>query len=160
MGAEGSPARGSGAEALTGREPLISFHLSSLSGFCWDHFTDGLRFGQTPLTLNVTLPRTYSPELASPVEKVPTGPLQVPLGPPTQGVIGCGLHGLRYDPCFVCSERRVPRPAVAHLCLLVWPPGGFPSLTSAPYNPVLPYEELLELRRPWQSLCLHSASGF
>lgn len=67
VGAEGSPARGSGAEALTGREPLTSFHLSSLSGFCRDHFTDGLRFGQTPLTLNVTLPRTYSPELASPV---------------------------------------------------------------------------------------------
>lgn len=67
MGAEGSPARGPGAEALTGREPLISFHLSSLLGFCRDHFTDGLSFGQTPLTLNVTLLLMYSPELASPV---------------------------------------------------------------------------------------------
>lgn len=64
---EGSSAREPGAEALTGREPLVSFYLSSLSGFCLDHFTDGLRFRQAPITLNVTLPLTYSPELASPV---------------------------------------------------------------------------------------------
>lgn len=128
--------------------PLVSFHLPFRIQLA--HY---LRLGQVPLTLSVTLALRYFPELAATVGLA--GALGV-----SQGSFGYLHHGLRCNRCFLCFGKYGQRTAVAccpdKFCLAVWPHGTMPSLPSTPLVSCPPQEELLELGRPWHSLCLHT----